>query len=569
MVVLIVPEVDLSFPTLGPALADFIEERFVFGPGSLAGQPAKLDPEKRAALYRLYEVYPKGHRLGGRRRFQRGALEWRKGLAKTEFAAWVCGLELHPEAPVRFDHWEDDEPAGRPVAYPYIPMMATTEEQVSELAYGVLKYVLEESPDADLFDISLERIIRLNEQGRADGSAVPVSNSPGSRDGALTTFQHFDEPHRLFLPRQLHAHETMAANLTKRPLEDPWAFYTSTAGEPGQNSIQEQVRGEAEKIAKGEIEDPALFFFARWAGDEHKELMPRAATKTEPEVTPAQALANRIAAIAEATGPAGEYGPGQFESIAKNWDRPKADTAYLERVWLNRWRKSNARMFDAIRIDELAAAANGRTIADGTFITLGFDGARYRDSTAIVATDIESGMQQLLALWERPENVDDWEVPESEVTDAMADAFRRFDVWKLYGDPPHWTETMGSWAGRWPDQVEEWWMNNRKRAAYAAREYAEAMASRSVTFGGVDDLGRDFLAHSDFVRHLKNVGTKDTRLLDDEGQPLLIMAKPDGRIDEKIDAGAAGNLSWKARLDALAAGAKPRKKPRNRIRRIR
>ncbi len=36
----------------------------------------------------------------------------------------------------------------------------------------------------------------------------------------------------------------------------------------------------------------------------------------------------------------GEFGPGQFESIAKQWDRPKADKAYLERVWLNRWRKS-------------------------------------------------------------------------------------------------------------------------------------------------------------------------------------------------------------------------------------
>src|SRR3546814_7427361 len=86
MVVLIGPKVDLSFPTLGPQMVDFIEDRMVFGPGSLAGRPAKLDDEKRGALYRLYEVYPKGHRLAGRRRFQRGSLEFRKGLAKTEFA---------------------------------------------------------------------------------------------------------------------------------------------------------------------------------------------------------------------------------------------------------------------------------------------------------------------------------------------------------------------------------------------------------------------------------------------------------------------------------------------------
>lgn len=568
MVVLIVPKLDISYPTLGPELADFIEERFVFGPGSLAGQPAKLDDEKRAALYRLYEVQPKGHRLAGRRRFQRGALEFRKGTAKTELAAWVCGLELHPEAPVRCDGFDaHGNPVGRPVAFPYIPMMATTEEQVSELAYGVLKYVLEEGPDADLFDISLERIVRLSERGRNDGMAVPVSNSPGSRDGALTTFQHFDEPHRLFLPRQIAAHETMSANLTKRPLEDPWGLYTSTAGEPGQNSIQEMVRGEAEKIDKGEIEDPALFFFARWAGPTHIDLMPRPATDSKPAVTPKQALANRIAAIAEATGPAGEYGPGQFESIAKNWDRPKADLAYLERVWLNRWRRSDSRMFDAIRIAELTRP--GERISAGAFITLGFDGARFRDSTALVATEIETGLQELLGLWERPEFAVDWEVPEHEVSDLVKQTFSRFDVWKLYGDPPHWVEPLGGWAGKWPDHVEEWWMNNRRRAAYSARAYKEAMSSGSVTFGGADDTSAEFLAHSDFIRHLVNVGTKDTRLLDEEGVPLLIMAKPDGRLGFKIDAGAAGNLSWQARLDAIAAGAKPRKRTRVRIRRIR
>ena len=75
MATLIVPELDLSFPTLGPAIKDFIEERLTFGPGSLEGQPAVLDDEKSAALYRLYEVYPRGHELAGMRRFHRGAIE--------------------------------------------------------------------------------------------------------------------------------------------------------------------------------------------------------------------------------------------------------------------------------------------------------------------------------------------------------------------------------------------------------------------------------------------------------------------------------------------------------------
>lgn len=567
MAVLIVPPLDLSYPTLGPDIVDFIEDRCVFGPGSLAGRPAVVDDEARAAIYRLYEVHPQGHRLAGRRRFQRGALELRKGLAKTEKAAWIAFCELHPEAPVRCDGFDaDGYPVGRPVTFPYIPMMAVTEEQVSELAYGVLKYVIDEGPDADLFDSSLERIIRLSPRGKAEGQAVPVSNAPGSRDGALTTFQHFDEPHRLYLPSAKHAHETMAANLTKRPLEDPWALYTSTAGKPGQNSIQEDVRAEAEAIDRGEVDEPALFFFARWAGAEHVDLEPRPASKGVEAVTPKQALKNRIAAIADATGPAGEYGPGQFESIAKQWDRPKADRAYLERVWLNRWRKSGSQFFDLAKV--LSLARPGECIPAGAFVALGFDGARFRDATALVATDIATGLQQLLGLWERPEDAAEWEVPEAEVTALVEWAMTHFEVWRLYADPPHWTETVGAWSAKWPDQVEEFWTNRYTRMAYTSREYLEAIGTRSVTFGGLDLPDAEFNPHDDLIRHLGNAGVKELRIKDDEGKPLYVMAKQDGNQELKFDAAMASTLSWKACLDARKSGAKPRVKRRAVIRRL-
>ena len=85
------------WPTLGPEVCDFIEDSLVFGPGDLRGEPAVLDDEKRALIYRMYEVYPKGHTLAGRRRFKRAALSLAKGLAKTELAAWiVTGKQDYP-----------------------------------------------------------------------------------------------------------------------------------------------------------------------------------------------------------------------------------------------------------------------------------------------------------------------------------------------------------------------------------------------------------------------------------------------------------------------------------------
>lgn len=546
MALRVVPGLDEEpWPTLGPQICDLIEDRFVYGPGSLEGQPYVIDPEFRGWIYRCYEVYPKGHDWAGRRRFGRAGLSVRKGLAKTEKGAIICGVELHPEGPVRCDGFDAaGNPVGRPVRRPYIPMLAVTVEQVEELMYGALKYMIENFADADLFDTSDERIISLDEHGREAGKALPLANSPGSRDGARTTLNAFDEPHRLYLPRQIAAHDTMDANLPKRPLEDPWSLYVGTAGQPGQGSIAENLHIEAEKIEQGRISEPRLFYVYRWAGGDYDLAKPE----------------ERIEAIREATGPAGEWGPGQFAQIAAQWDREGADHAYLERVWLNRWRKSNSQAFDLAKLEALQRP--GEAIAPGSFITLGFDGARFRDATGFVATDIATGMQQLLAGWEKPSDWptgDDaplWEVPEAEVTAALEHIMDTYDVWRMYGDPPHWTETMGSWSTRWPDKVIEWWTARPKVMATTLREYTELVDSESVTFGG------DAEQLADLMRHFANSGRKDLRLYDDEGKPFWVLAKPEGRMDLFLDYAMAAVLSAKARLDAIKAGAEPRRPTR-------
>lgn len=832
----------------------------MFGPGSLQGEPAVLDPEKRALIWRMYEVHPRGHPLAGNRVYDRCAVEIRKGTAKTELAAWVAFAELHPYGGVRFDGWDSaGDPVGRPVRAPYIPMMAAAEEQVQELAFGVLKWIVEHSKSVELFDISLERIVRLDAWGHNDGLVVPVSNSPATRDGARTTFQHFDEPlsvetliptvggwlrmgdvgvgdmvygsdgkpvevvgvsgihhgrrcyrvrftdgasvvtdanhawsvidwknrprgqhvvttqdmvdggmdtgygkrwrlprssgydgvhcndlpvdpylaglwlgdgatnagyihsspddykhvvgdyrhtvsndsrqvvirwlpeglraalrgcgllgdkhihdvyrfasraqrmellaglvdsdgyvipgtgsvtfvqgrerlargvyelvlslgwdaaiswredvrsrtggmwrvqffadeklptrlprkavpgvrkrqprwptiesiepvdsvpvrcitvdnddhlfvfgresrlthnsHRLILPRERAAHETMLQNLPKRQHESPWALYTSTAGQPGLNSVQEDVRHEAEAIAEGKAPNSSLFFFSRWAGDSHKEL---------------DTVEKRIAAIAEATGPVGEWGLGQFERIAKDYDRAGADRAYWERVYLNRWRKSGSSAFDMIKVRELAT---DQRIPKGALVAGGFDGARVRDATALVLTDISTGLQQIAGLWEKPEGADDWAVDEADVVGVFEEVFASFDVWRIYCDPPYWVETISSLEGRYPGQVVEWWMNRPRASAYSLRAYNEAIDSGAIQFGGAPHY-RDAL-----IRHLGHSGRKELKIADEQGVPLSILQKMDGRLQDKIDAAAAGQLSWQACLDGRKSGAKPR-----------
>ena len=516
-------------------MCDFIEDRVIYGPGSLKGQPYKIDPQFRAFLYRAYEVFPKGHAQEGRRRFKRAGLSVRKGLAKTEQLAAICFAELHPDGPVRFDGWDaDGNPVGKPVADPYIPMLSVTVEQVEELGYGALKVMCEEGPDADLFDVSLERIVRLDEFGRADGKAVPLANSPGARDGARTTLNAFDEPHRLFLPRQRDAHSTMDANLPKRPMEDPWSLYVGTAGQPGQNSIAEDLHTDALAIRDGKNKDPRLFYVYRWADGKYD----------------LEVKEQRLAAIDEATGPAGEFAPGQFEDIAEKWERHGADKGFLERVWLNRWTKSDEQAFDT---QAWAGLARPGTIEPGALVTAGFDGARRKDSTAIVITELATGTQEVWALWERDVEDPEWEIDETEVDAAVDDLFRVMDVYMLFCDPPYWVDLVGKWAGRYHGRVEEWWTERPRPMAQKIRAYREAIASGAV---GWSEEHRDAEA---FARHIAAAGRRELRgIVDDDDEPLFVLQKI--HQDRKFDAAMAAVLSWAAYLHALKKGAKPRQK---------
>ena len=526
MTILCIPSLEEApWPTLGPQVCAFIEEYLIHGPGDIRGEPARLDDETRALIYRMYEVYPKDHPQAGRRRFKRVCLSLRKGTAKTEKAAWLAACELHPDAPVRCVSWgvrgDPTQPEGGGVNDPYIPMVAYTEEQSDELAYSALLVILSEGPLVSDFDIGLQRIMRR----RGDGKAVSLATAPDSRDGARTTMQVFDETHRFTLPRLKEAHRTMMANIPKRKLADAWSLETTTASAPGEGSVAEATMDYARAVAEGRLTDSRLFFFHRQASDGHD-------LATEKGIR---------AAVIEASGPAAEW--SDIEGIVEQWHDPTSDRNYLERVWLNRPVQISGKAFDFEKWQEQARP--GVAIPDGELITLGFDGARYEDATALVATHVKSGFQWPLGIWERPLDASEWTVPEREVDSIVAAAFERWEVWRMYADPYWWEGWLASWHARWGDKVMEWRTNRLGQMAASLTNFDTAVRSGELTHDGNETL----------ARHIGNACKRITNLRDGEGKQLWVICKERPDSPHKIDGSMAADLSWEARTDAIAAGA--------------
>lgn len=520
---MVVPALEAEpWPSLGGQVVAWIKENLCHGPGDLRGEPVRMDSEKEALIWRMYEVFPDDHPQAGRRRFKRCAISLRKGSAKTELLAWIAAAELHRDAPVRCIGWENGEPVGGGVTDPYIPLVAYTEEQSEELAYGALRVILQYSRVAAAFDIGIERIMRID----GDGKAVALATAPDARDGARTTFAGADETHRWNLPRLKMAHRVMLANLPKRRLSDAWCLEITTAPAPGEGSVAEDTMEYARQVADGKIADSRLFFFHRQASDGHD-------LSTDEGIR---------AAVLEASGPIAGW--SDIEGIVEQWHDPTADRSYLERVWLNRLVRASERAFDAGRWRALASP--DYRVEDGALITLGFDGARYHDSTAIVATEVATGHQWVVGVWEHPYGVVEWEVPEAEVEQAMAACFQRYNVWRLNCDPPYWETHVSKWAGEFGEErVVQWRTNRTTPMAYALRAYDNAIKAGELSHDGNRAL----------AAHIGNACRHMLTLRDDQGVPLWTIYKERPDSPHKIDLAMAACLSWEARRAALASGA--------------
>jgi hypothetical protein len=517
----VLPHVREEWPSLGPALVQWVEANLVYGPGDLRDEPARVSDEVLAWWTLAYQVFPRGHRHEGEWVWRERATARRKGSGKTEELAWQIVAHMSPSAPAIFAGWLDDgSPRGQGYTDPRCFLLTTTEHQASSTLFSAVLSIIKGSPTVtDQFRITDQFLMR------ADGSGVcePCTASPNARDGALTTLNVYDETHRI-AGRASEARDVMQANLPKR--KGSYSLSGTTAWEPGQDSVAESDDRRARE------EDGTLLYWYRGAKDGYD-------LKVEADV---------VAAAREASGEE-VWAWTDERAVLQEWEAHKRDIQYFERVWLNRSVSSSTQampmqvILEARKPQELKrgqAASYALSGASRPKIVIGFDGSVTRDHTAMIGETVDGDPYQfVIGIW-KPEGEP---IDVALVDEALRDACRTYDVKMFLGDPSGWADQFSVWAGdRRIGKIVKAFKKDTGTPA-ALLNYIVAWESGGLTYDGDEQ----------FTGELSNARRKALPGNFPDGTERFTIQKGGDRT-RKIDGCMAGLIAHEARRLVIAKG---------------
>ncbi|HEY1117405.1 MAG TPA: hypothetical protein VGE43_06850, partial [Acidimicrobiales bacterium] len=431
--------------------------------------------------------------------------------------------------PTQFAGWTDEgQPLAVPHPDPWVQFAAVSEDQTDNVMVWLFD-LLSSLPDTLQrrgIDLGRSRLYFVDRPGRIE----PVTAAAGSREGQRVTFGVLDQSESW---TKENGGERLAGVLRRNAAKmGGWTLELQNSPLLGDNSVADKTARAAERASAGVLFDTRE---------------PPGADQLDLNDTDTLREALRFA-----------YGDAvrwvDIERLIAEIQDPDTDPSDARRYYLNVAAPSSDWAFDRDKWSK--DLGDGVIPQPGELIVAGFDGARRDDSTAIVAVSVETGVAWTVGCWERPEKADDdWEVDELEVTAAVAELFERWQVWRMYCDPPYWENTVATWQATYlgPDDkpaVVPFWTNQWRTIGLACKSLGSAIRGGEIHHAAPDD--------DPLTRHLRNAVRRTVAARDDEGKSLWTLAKTaPGR---KIDAAMALTLAWRCRTDAIAAGAKPKRR---------
>lgn len=504
-----------EFPTLGYDVGEWIEAHCVIPDGYRQGEPYLLTDEMWRFLLRYYMIgFDDELAPDGLLSYYGAQLRRSQKWGKDPFGGAILLAEAL--GPARFDGWDaDGEPVGAPYPTPYIPCLGTSEEQVDN-TYRPLLAMIRGGPLVDLPGMDAgETRVNLPSGGQVE----PVTASARARLGQRMTFATLTETH-LWTP-PLYRRLAGAVKRNIAGMDGRWLELTN-AWDPTEAS-------EAQVTA--ETGNPRVCL---------DTVVPRRVDDLDDEDALYRELLRQYGDSAQERG-----GWVNIRGRIMHEVRSKAHfEADRRRFFLNEIVVGESAFVDPVRWDRLKRPEH---LQAGEVIALGFDGSKYRDATALIASRHSDGQLFTLRIWERPDDVDEWRVPSVEVDQLVKDVFEAYRVSVMFADPYRWQDYLDAWSALWPDRVVEFPTNVEQRMDKAIERFTTAFTDE----GGITHDGNETLA-----RHCKDtVVVKGSRKKPRPGEDTLLQThylklakRGDGML---IDGAVASVLAHEARAHAI------------------
>ena len=334
-------------------------------------------------------------------------------------------------------------------------------------------------------DIGKEAITGLG--GRA--SIKVLSASYRSAEGRPTSFALLNEVHH-WTPAAggPELQMTLDGNIAKGSYGQSWKMMVSNAYMPGEDSVLERTREayfnqERLRAQSGQAEAFQGIYYDSLEADPRVPMEVEELRKVLPEIR-------------------GDSVWLSVDSFLSSIMKTSRTVDQSRRMYLNNIVSTSDGLLTEA---DLREAVDRVPLRDGDVITLGFDGARKRDSTALVACRVSDRKVFLLKLWERPpvEVVDDWYLSSDEVDAEVQSAFKKYRVVAFYADVNLWESEINEWSDQFRERLTVrasslssigWDMRGGlKRVTQTNEAMVAAVQHGTFKYDGDRDLTRHFL----------------------------------------------------------------------------
>lgn len=454
----------------------------------------------------------------------------------------VAGFEAFGNC--RFSHWgRDGEPVGEPHPDPSVVIAAVSEDQ-AKVTLKTGRWLFSPAMRSEFgVDVGKEAITGLH--GRAEIKVLSASFR--SAEGKPTSFAIENETHHWVTGNNgTDLHDTIEGNVAKGSGGQSRRLMISNAYLPGEDSVLERTRDayetQMEKREKHpdwlDDEDAGIYYDSLEA-DPRVPMLPEELRKVLPEIR-------------------GDSVWLSVRSFMRSIMNKSRTVERSRRLYLNQIVSAQDGLFDSADIKACTDAS--LPLRDGDQIVLGFDGARTRDATAVVACRVSDRKVFLLGLWEKPSvDIDpDWVLDSGLVDSVVQEAFRRFNVLAFYADVNKWEAEINRWSDQFrdrlvlrasPNSAVGWDMRGGQRKITMTNE--NIIASVQHQEFRLDDDGA-------LRRHFLNVRRRSNNF-------GVSFGKESHDSPKKIDAYAASLLAFMAAIDVAEKGKIPKPKKSRRL----